>query len=241
MTRKRDKVANWFGLRSRSPKQKESHDDVPRMNLQAEIGAQAVGSSVDTRIGTATEPDAEPESDPEQDTNHRLQDRPQQPVWQMAWDSLPHSDRLLIETVVQDSDGSENIFSDLERIAHQRKQALHDRTWNDNNQLAGTDAVSVQVAISRIITCLRRFKEVGDIAVSFDPTHAALPWAAVRFVLEVCIASKLETPWYCYLPSPVGSDCQRRAARIAVFWARKSMFSWPPRQSLRTIVSLWVL
>lgn len=217
---------------------------MPRRKLQAETGAQTVGRGVGTRIGTATEPDTESEPDHtpglEKDTDQRLQDRVPQSVWQMAWDSLPHSDRLLIETVAHDSVGGENIFSDLEQIAHQRKQDLHDHKWKDNGRPAGKDAVRVQVAISRIIICLRRFKEVGDIAVSFDPTHAALPWAAFRFVLEVCVISKIETPWYHYLPPSLGFDCEPRAARIAVFWARKSMFAWASCQSLRTFVPLWV-
>jgi hypothetical protein len=33
---------------------------------------------------------------------------------------------------------------------------------------------------------LDKFKQVGDVAVNFDPHHAALPWAGVRLMLEVC-------------------------------------------------------
>lgn len=29
------------------------------------------------------------------------------------------------------------------------------------------------------------FKQVGDVVVSFDPVHAALPWAVIRFFLQV--------------------------------------------------------
>ena len=32
---------------------------------------------------------------------------------------------------------------------------------------------------------MNKFKEVGDIAVQYDPGHAALPWAAIRFFLQV--------------------------------------------------------
>lgn len=32
---------------------------------------------------------------------------------------------------------------------------------------------------------VNKFVSVGDVAVSFDPVHAALPWAAVRFILVV--------------------------------------------------------
>jgi hypothetical protein len=35
------------------------------------------------------------------------------------------------------------------------------------------------------IGILTKFMVVGDVAVNFDPVHAALPWAAVRFVLLV--------------------------------------------------------
>lgn len=37
----------------------------------------------------------------------------------------------------------------------------------------------------RIVNWLHKFKEVGDIAVQYDPVHAALPWAGVRFLRQV--------------------------------------------------------
>ena len=36
-----------------------------------------------------------------------------------------------------------------------------------------------------------RFKEIGDIAIQYVPVHAALPWAGVRFLLQVCRSSPL--------------------------------------------------
>ncbi|KAJ4361138.1 hypothetical protein N0V85_009435, partial [Neurospora sp. IMI 360204] len=43
--------------------------------------------------------------------------------------------------------------------------------------------------VEKTISTLNKFIAVGDIAVSFDPVHAALPWAAVRFVLVTLTAS----------------------------------------------------
>ncbi|KAE8444754.1 hypothetical protein EG329_014314 [Mollisiaceae sp. DMI_Dod_QoI] len=40
----------------------------------------------------------------------------------------------------------------------------------------------------KIIFWLSKFKEVGDIAVNVDPVHAGLPWAGVRFLLQVAIS-----------------------------------------------------
>ncbi|KAJ0134283.1 NADH-cytochrome b5 reductase 1 [Fusarium oxysporum f. sp. albedinis] len=35
-----------------------------------------------------------------------------------------------------------------------------------------------------------KFKGIGDVVSSFDPVHAALPWAAFRFVLQAIVAGK---------------------------------------------------
>ncbi|KAJ4401662.1 hypothetical protein N0V85_005470 [Neurospora sp. IMI 360204] len=43
--------------------------------------------------------------------------------------------------------------------------------------------------VEKTISTLNKFIAVGDVAVSFDPVHAALPWAAVRFVLVTLTAS----------------------------------------------------
>jgi hypothetical protein len=37
----------------------------------------------------------------------------------------------------------------------------------------------------KVIAWLNTFKQVGDVAVQYDPGHAPLPWAGVRFLLEV--------------------------------------------------------
>ena len=39
--------------------------------------------------------------------------------------------------------------------------------------------------LEKIIRWLNYFKAVGDAAVQYDPGHAALPWAGVRFLLQV--------------------------------------------------------
>ncbi|KAL9634405.1 MAG: hypothetical protein Q9164_004107 [Protoblastenia rupestris] len=40
----------------------------------------------------------------------------------------------------------------------------------------------------KIAKWIQKFISVGDVAMQYDPTHAALPWAAVRFVLQACIS-----------------------------------------------------
>ena len=38
---------------------------------------------------------------------------------------------------------------------------------------------------AKVAAWIQTFIEVGDIAVQYDPGHAALPWALVRFLLKV--------------------------------------------------------
>jgi hypothetical protein len=45
--------------------------------------------------------------------------------------------------------------------------------------------VRLQDTADKIIVWLDKFKVVGDIAVNVDPMHAGLPWAGIRFLLQV--------------------------------------------------------
>lgn len=38
---------------------------------------------------------------------------------------------------------------------------------------------------AKIAKWIDLFKQVGDTVVQYDPVHAALPWAGVRFLLQV--------------------------------------------------------
>ncbi|KAE9380762.1 hypothetical protein N431DRAFT_477640 [Stipitochalara longipes BDJ] len=42
--------------------------------------------------------------------------------------------------------------------------------------------------VGKTVFWLNKFKDVGDIAMNFDPVHASLPWAGVRFLLQAAIA-----------------------------------------------------
>jgi hypothetical protein len=42
--------------------------------------------------------------------------------------------------------------------------------------------------VDRFIKALIQFREIGDTLVQYDPGHAALPWAGVRFLLNVSVS-----------------------------------------------------
>jgi len=40
----------------------------------------------------------------------------------------------------------------------------------------------------KLLAWIDKFKTIGDVIVQYDPGHAAIPWAAVRFLLQVSLS-----------------------------------------------------
>jgi hypothetical protein len=66
--------------------------------------------------------------------------------------------------------------------AMQKQRAWDDKRWVFT--FAGR-TVALKEEADKIVRWIDRFRAVGDIAVNIDLVHAGLPWAGVRFVLEV--------------------------------------------------------
>lgn len=86
-------------------------------------------------------------------------------------------------------------LSDRERVTDiidrlkEKRQQCEEAGW-DKIKVFGR-VVSLRDITSSTIAWLHKFKEIGDLAVQYDPAHAALPWAAARFVL-MCVVSNHE-------------------------------------------------
>lgn len=46
--------------------------------------------------------------------------------------------------------------------------------------------IIVRDVLEKVAHWIKRFLQVGDVIVNYDPGHTALPWAAVRLILQVC-------------------------------------------------------
>ena len=109
---------------------------------------------------------------------------PQIPVsspWQTAFEQLSQKDRT--ELGVADSTKRLNLPSILATI-NEKKEQCEKKQWVLYVKKTG-DKVKLREILSNIAESIDKFKEVGDVAVQYDPAHAALPWAAVRFILQV--------------------------------------------------------
>lgn len=63
-----------------------------------------------------------------------------------------------------------------------RKKAIDSR-WKLTRKNGET--VIIRDVAEKIVRWINLFSKVGDAVTQYDPGHAALPWAAVRFVLQV--------------------------------------------------------
>jgi hypothetical protein len=74
--------------------------------------------------------------------------------------------------------------SELHALTEQSRQECIKRKWRYRRKSGET--VIVSDLFNKVISWIDLFKQVGDTAAQYDPVHAALPWAGVRFLLQVC-------------------------------------------------------
>ena len=73
--------------------------------------------------------------------------------------------------------------------ASRQKAISRKRTLNTSK-----GPVTLREGFDKITIWIHRFIAIGDNAVQYDPSHAALPWAAFRLVLQVCYLSNSDVP-----------------------------------------------
>lgn len=116
-------------------------------------------------------------------TGNRSQDAPVGDLWGIAYiEKLPLEDREAIMLSIT-SDSKLDILQHLHSIIVKKRTDYEDHRWKF--ELNGRQIILWDLA-EKMIRWIDKFKQIGDIAVNFDPAHASLPWAAVRFLLEVC-------------------------------------------------------
>lgn len=76
------------------------------------------------------------------------------------------------------------ILSDLHEVTVKSREECVKKRWRYTRK-SGESVILVDL-FGKIIKWIDLFKQVGDIAVQCDTAHAALPWAGIRFLLQVC-------------------------------------------------------
>ena len=102
-------------------------------------------------------------------------------LWEKAFASLKDEDKPSTDPQQLNK---RDFLQDLTRVIEDKRQNCVDREWKLNRS-GGT--VSARELFGKMVAWVNKFKQVGDIAIQYDPLHAALPWAAVRLVLQAIV------------------------------------------------------
>lgn len=103
-------------------------------------------------------------------------------LWARAAAELPDDDRRHINFSQPDK---LNVLAELHAEAERSKQKSIDSRWKYTRRSGET--VIIRDVFEKIVRWIDVFKQVGDVVVQYDPMHAALPWAGIRFVLQVIL------------------------------------------------------
>lgn len=109
---------------------------------------------------------------------------PSENRWTQALALLSENDRLQLH-IDADSKDYLAILNEVLDIAEEKKRLCREKAWK--YQKRNGNVIIIRDLFEKIVGWVKRFREVVDVAVSYDPGHAALPWAALRFLLTIAI------------------------------------------------------
>jgi hypothetical protein len=99
-------------------------------------------------------------------------------LWKKAYDKLSDSDK---ESLPFTDDDKRNYLEKVLNHTARSRDACRERGLKF--KFRGKTYVVRDLA-DKILSWVDKFKEIGDIAMQYDPGHAALPWAGIRLVLQ---------------------------------------------------------
>ena len=101
-------------------------------------------------------------------------------LWQLAASSLSQEQKELIDFGRSDR---LTVLKEVVNLAEDKKEQCIRKRWTIKKRKGGT--LILRDVFEKIAVWAQKFREIGDIAVQYDPVHAALPWAGVRLLLQV--------------------------------------------------------
>ena len=98
-------------------------------------------------------------------------------LWSKAYTQLPEDSKGGLDELDK-LDVLQKLFATAKQAEEEYAARPWMLKWGDNE-------IDVREKAQGLVGWVNKFKEIGDIAVQYDPVHAALPWAGVRFILMV--------------------------------------------------------
>ena len=106
-------------------------------------------------------------------------------LWASALETLAHSDRQ--QLTLYDGQDRLAILSDLQVLTESAKGQCIKKRWRFRRPGRNGETIVLRDIFQKMVVWVDIFKQIGDTVVQYDPGHAALPWAGLRFILQVAI------------------------------------------------------
>ncbi len=106
-------------------------------------------------------------------------------LWACALKDLTKSDRE--QLTFYDGQGRLGILSDLQVLTESAKEQCIKKRWRFTRPGRNGETIVMRDIFNKMVVWINVFKQIGDTAVQYDPGHAALPWAGVRFILQIAL------------------------------------------------------
>ena len=104
-------------------------------------------------------------------------------LWDLATQALAPEDISYINSISPRNQTTLCVLRELQQAAEEKKKLFGAK--ERVIMRTGKPPVVVSEKIDNILVWVERFIQIGDCAVQYDPAHAALPWACIRFFLQV--------------------------------------------------------
>ena len=101
-------------------------------------------------------------------------------LWALALSKLGQDEQQAVSTIL---DGRSDTIASLLAVVQEKERVCISKQWRYKRKSG--EIVILRDLFGKVVKWLQRFMKIGDIVVQYDPVHAALPWAGLRFLLEV--------------------------------------------------------
>ena len=106
-------------------------------------------------------------------------------LWASALNTLTESDRQQLR--FHDGQNELSVLTGLQELTERAEDQCVKRRWRFPKPGRNGETLVLRDIFGKIVHWVDAFKQIGDIVVQYDPGHAALPWAGVRFILQIAI------------------------------------------------------
>ena len=106
-------------------------------------------------------------------------------LWASALDTLTESDRQQLR--FHDGQDELSVLTDLQELTEKAKDQCVKKRWRIQKPGRNGETLVLRDILAKMVHWIDTFKQIGDIVVQYDPGHAALPWAGVRFILQIAV------------------------------------------------------